>query len=81
MQKWISVKRKLPSGIWNVNHPYLSEEVLIANSCSINIGYYNRNDETWYVDVPIKEIWIDKITHWMPLPPNPHDVKCKEKKE
>ena len=71
--EWISVNDALPSGQWNVNHPYLSEEVLIANSCSINIGFYNRHDMMWYVDEPIKKEWIDKITHWMPLPANPHD--------
>jgi len=71
--EWISVTDKLPWGRWNVNHPWLSEEVLIANSCSINIGFYNRKDGTWYVDGPAKHKWIDKITHWMPLPKNPND--------
>jgi len=69
---WISVNDKLPSGQWNVNHPWISEEVLIANSCSINIGFYNRGNSTWYVGEPRKLEWIDKITHWMPLPINPH---------
>lgn len=49
-------------------------EVLIANSCSVNIGFYNRENECWYGDVPAKENRIDKITHWMPLPVNPHDT-------
>ncbi len=70
---WIDVSERLPAGQWNVNHPQLSEEVLIANSCSINIGFYNRDDGTWYVDEPAKEEWIDKITHWRPLPINPHN--------
>ncbi len=39
---WIDVGDNLPSGQWNVNHAWLSEEVLIANSCSVNIGFYNR---------------------------------------
>lgn len=73
MQKWISVTRRLPMGQWNVNHPHLSEEVLIANSCSVNIGFYDREDDRWYVDAPVDKEWIDKITHWMPLPKNPHD--------
>ena len=71
--EWINVNDRLPSGQWNINHPWLSEEVLIANSCSINIGFYNRDNGTWYVDAPIKNESIDKITHWMPLPMNPHD--------
>lgn len=70
--KWISVKDKLPEGKWGTNYPHLSEEILIANSCSINIGYYNRNKGGWYVSCPADEEWIDKITHWMPLPENPH---------
>ena len=70
--KWISVKDKMPLGQWNINHPWLSEEVLIANSCSINIGFYNRYDMRWYVDAPADNERIDKITHWMPLPVNPH---------
>ena len=72
-ERWTSVSDMLPSGEWNINHTHLSEEVLIANSCSINIGYYNREDGNWYVDAPAKQEWIDKITHWMPLPQNPHD--------
>jgi len=71
-EDWVSVHDRLPMGQWNINHSWLSEEVLIANSCSINIGFYNRRDGTWYVGEPIKKEWIDKITHWMPLPFNPH---------
>ncbi len=74
-REWLSVRDSLPLGAWSVSHPWLSEEVLIANSCSINIGFYNRLSKTWYVDTLAKEEWIDKITHWMPLPVNPHDDK------
>lgn len=70
--EWIDVEDKLPEGEWNINHPHLSEEVLIVNSCSIDIGYFNRENGLWYVDEPAKENWIDKITHWMPLPISPH---------
>lgn len=70
--EWISVKDRLPTGMWSKQHQYLSEEVLIANSCSISVGFYNRTDETWYIDEPAKWHWVDKITHWMPLPKNPH---------
>lgn len=69
---WIRIRDRLPVGYWNINRPWLSKEVLIANSCSINIGFYNRNNGMWYVDEPAKKEWIDKITHWMPLPVNPH---------
>jgi hypothetical protein len=78
---WISVGSELPSGKWGKSYPWLSEEVLIVNSCSIEIGYYNRQDGAWYVGEPAKEEWIDKITHWMPLPVNPHvcSPKCEHK--
>lgn len=75
-EKWISVSDGLPSGRRGINYPHWSEEVLIANSCSISIGYYDRSNEAWYVAEGTfgrhKER-IDKITHWMPLPVNPHD--------
>ena len=70
--KWISVKDRLPKGIWNSNHIHLSEEVLIANDVSVLIGFFNRYDGIWYIDEPAGEIWVDDITHWMPLPINPH---------
>ena len=70
----ISVNKAMPQGTWNCNHPHLSEEVLIANSCAIEVGYYNRERGQWQVGAPIDGEWIDKITHWMPLPQNPHDV-------
>ena len=69
--KWINVKDRLPTGKWAVTCSHLSESVLIANSCSVNIGFYNRENGVWYVDGSDEE-WIDKITHWMPLPKNPH---------
>jgi len=75
---WISVTDRLPMGQWSVNHPYWSEEVLIANSCSINIGYYDRDNEGWYVaegTFGVNKERIDKITHWMPLPINPHESR------
>jgi len=75
VEKWISVNNRLPSGRWSPHHPYLSEEVLVANSCAVDIAFYDRRDGIWYVDEPIKKEWIDKITHWMPLPANPHGRK------
>jgi len=79
--EWISVRDGLPSGQWNVNHGYWSEEVLIANSCSISIGYYDRNNQAWYVaegTFGVHKERIDKITHWMPLPINPHEIPLAE---
>ena len=70
--KWISVKDKLPEGYYGGTHLLISEEVLVANSCAIDIAYYDRNEECWYIGAPAEKEWIDKITHWMPLPENPN---------
>lgn len=70
--EWISVKDKMPVGQWAKNFPHLSENVLVANSCAIEIAFYDRDDGVWYVGEPRDEEWIDKITHWMPLPKNPN---------
>jgi hypothetical protein len=72
--KWINAREEMPKGVWSPNHPHLSEEVLVANSCAIAIAHYNRDEGCWYVDEPAKKEWIDKITHWMPLPVNPHGI-------
>lgn len=70
--EWIKVEDDLPSGWWSPLHKNLSEEVLVANSCSICVAYYNRINGNWYTGEPISGEWIDSITHWMPLPKNPH---------
>ena len=73
---WISVKDKLPKGMWTKFYPYLSEEVLVANSCAIAIAYYDRTDGIWYTGVPLNKEWIDKITYWKPLPENPNETNA-----
>jgi len=78
MENWIGVCDRLPQGQWSINHSHWSEEVLIANSCSISIGYYDRDNCRWYVSEGTfgkNKIHIDKITHWMPLPHNPYFIK------
>ncbi|KKN73118.1 hypothetical protein LCGC14_0404270 [marine sediment metagenome] len=76
--KWISVMEGKPTGCWDKFHPDFSEEVLVANSCCVTVAYYNRNIGVWYTGEPTQNEkykylnWIDKITHWMPLPKNPH---------
>ncbi len=70
---WIDATDEKPGGVWNKMFPHLSECVLVANSCSVSIAFYNREDGTWYRREPSKKEWIDKITHWMPLPLNPHE--------
>jgi len=64
-KNWINIKERLPEGQWSTNYPHLSEEVLVANSCAVCVGFYNRNNGVWYTDEPAMQQWIDKITHWM----------------
>ena len=70
--RWVSVNDRMPTGFWSQNHKHLSECVLVANSCAVEIAFYNRENSTWYCGQPVDMEWIDKITHWMPLPDNPH---------
>jgi len=72
--EWIKVQDDLPKGEWGINYTYLSEEVLVANSAGILIGFYCRKDGCWYTGDLAHEDWIDKVTHWMPLPASPHEV-------
>lgn len=72
--KWISVKDRLPEGNWGRKFPTCSEEVLVANSCSVSIGFYSKEGKGWFIGLPSESVRIDKITHWMSLPKNPHVV-------
>ena len=76
--EWISAKDRLPTGTWHKNFPYLSEEVLVVNSVATIVAFYNRNQGQWFTGEPMGDEWIDKITHWMPLPKSPHLIE-KEK--
>ena len=62
--QWINIKDELPK-----NDDY----VLAADSCAIEIAYYNRYDDIWYADEFVNSEWIDKITHWQPLPKPPKE--------
>lgn len=72
MDDWISVKDRMPTGQWGKLQPHLSEEVLVANPLAVVIAHYNREKGWWQTDEPCDEQWIERITHWMPLPKNPN---------
>jgi hypothetical protein len=74
--EWINVHNRLPTGFYSSSeiNPHLSEEVLVANSCGIDIAVYDRNDHMWYVGSPADKEWIDKITHWTSLPKHPFEI-------
>ena len=72
-KKWISVKDRLPEGNWAPPLGDFSNMVLVANTASVEIAFYNRIDRHWYTDCPADCIeWIDKTTHWQELPESPH---------
>jgi hypothetical protein len=71
--KWIDVLDGYPTGnlFTGVVGRY-SEQVLVANSCAVETACYDRKMGWWLIGEIADEEWIDKITHWMPLPRNPH---------
>lgn len=73
-KEWIKVADDLPSGWWSPLYKHLSEDVLVANSTGMAIAHYNNLSDTWFIGEPGEgeEEWIDKVTHWMPLPENPN---------
>ncbi len=70
---WIEVKDSMPTGNFSKNTTKYSEEVVVANSCAVEMGHYNRELHQWQTGEPREDKWIDKITHWMPKPKNPHE--------
>ena len=67
VQEWISVTERLPEK---------GEEVLVFDTRENWTGFaWLRPDETWTAlgfDFPLD---LGEVTHWMPLPPAPEDVK------
>lgn len=56
MAEWISVKRRLPQGAYEV--------LICSRGGVIAIGFFNDKNE-W---VNISHTFHSEITHWMPLP-------------
>lgn len=71
--EWISVKDGFPADNWAKPLADYSGMQLVYNSTGvISMAFYNRIDERWYTDCPAECVeWIDKTTHWMPLPEPP----------
>ena len=68
VQEWISVKDRLPDAGGYV--------VCIAkrNPFSIFMPMVARIEKNGWVN-PITEQYISEVTHWMPLPSDPEDMK------
>ena len=63
VQKWISVKERLPEVAWRV---------LVTDGTNVNFGYTLcfeiKGVSPWCTLSPVMP---DKVTHWMPLPEPP----------
>ena len=71
---WISVEDRLPDDSWASTLPDFSGMHSVANSAGVSMAYYSRKDNMWFTDCPAYKVdWIDKITHWQPLPNPPSD--------
>jgi hypothetical protein len=59
MNDWISVDDRLPSG---------GKDYLISTGNNVNFDYFNTlvNEFAFYAE---------DVTHWMPLPPPPKELK------
>lgn len=69
MNKWISLKNKLPD----------NEEIFLvyrgeAKDPEIELGWWNKNKKKFeYYDNEYYGYKIDDVTHWMPLPEPPKE--------
>ncbi len=64
MDKWISVKDKLPEN--------RQGKLILIDTGHIFSGYYDGNSSEW-VSLFINGILNFRITHWMPLPKTPYE--------
>lgn len=59
---WISVKVCMPTHLQVVNAALYNAK---TNSFSYYIGWYNKEQEQWYLN---DYGYTESVTHWMPIP-------------
>jgi len=61
--EWISVNDRMP--------PYLSK-CLVTNGEYVKLSWSKDEDPAWCsIQAGEEDIWLDDVTHWMPLPEPP----------
>ena len=65
-QEWISVEDRLPENIAN--------RVLVVCERSNGV-FYAHYEKPFWINLETDKPFISTVTHWMPLPPVPEDMK------
>lgn len=72
--RWIPVTERMPDLIPCIAGTVYSETVLILTSCKkVMTAVWNGVD--WIAPFDFWEAWDDEVTHWIPLPELPKEVK------
>ncbi len=66
VQEWISVDDRLPENIAN--------GVLVVCERSNGV-FYAHYEKPFWINLETDKPFISTVTHWMPLPPAPEDMK------
>ena len=66
VQEWVSVKERLPENIAN--------RVLVVCERSNGV-FYAHYEKPFWINLETDKPFISTVTHWMPLPPAPEDMK------
>lgn len=72
MSDWIKVSERLPLELDSVT-PYKTEQVIVSDGTFVDFAIFETGNGC---GVPWRgfskhSTWIEKITHWMPLPAPP----------
>ena len=70
IQKWIPVSERLPE-------PFVSVLACIPSEAPLPIVHesYIADHDKWVCILTAERYKSGEVTHWMPLPPRPEDVK------
>lgn len=72
VQRWIPVTERLPEVEC---HVYSVDVLFYVRDDGIYAGYVNHETGTWKCRCHAVKFAKNRVTHWMPLPPAPKEVK------